>query len=146
MYLFIFKKELKNVLKSRKTKNYRRFIWTICPRPKTTEWRHASRHNNASNCVMVCIPKQIHPSKNLGNNSYFFLMIFFSSTDFVITASANGHVKFLKKGDGVSNSSNTFALIWVRSVYLFLLLWLLKNSSNGQNRFFILKFESKRDL
>jgi hypothetical protein len=67
LFLFLFKKELKNVLKSRKPKNYRRFIWRICPRPKTS---NASRHNNASNCVMVCIPKQIHPSKHLGNNSF----------------------------------------------------------------------------
>ena len=80
LFLFLFKKELKNVLKSRKTKNYRKFIWTICPRPKTTKRLHASRHNNASNCDMVCIPKQIHPSKYLGHRFYiylFFLMIFF---------------------------------------------------------------------
>jgi len=46
---------------------------------------------------MVCIPKQIRPSKYLGHRFYFsFGNDFFQARTF---ASADGQVKFWKKGD-----------------------------------------------
>ena len=146
LFIFLFKKELKNVLKSRKTKNYRRFIWTICPRPKTTERLHASRHNNASNCVMVCTPKQIHPSKHLGNNSYFFLMTFFFKHGLCHNGKRQWSREILEKRRRRIEFVKHFRTHLGKKRLFILLLWLLKNSSNGQNRFFILKFKSKRDL
>ena len=105
LFLFLFKKELKNVLKSRKTKNYRRFIWTICPRPKTTKRLHASRHGlySETNSSLETIGEQF---------------LFFSN-DFFFKHGHCHNGKRRRKGDGALNSSNTFALIWVRSIYLF---------------------------
>ena len=80
LFLFLFKKELKMYLNHERRRITEDLFGQFAHGRKL---RNGYMHRD-----MVCIPKQIHPSKQLGNNSYFFLMIFFSSTDIVITASA----------------------------------------------------------
>ena len=133
-------------IKITKDEELEKNIWTICPRPKTTERLHASRHNNASNCVMVCTPKQIHPSKHLGNNSYFFLMTFFFKHGLCHNGKRQWSREILEKRRRRIEFVKHFRTHLGKKRLFILLLWLLKNSSNGQNRFFILKFKSKRDL
>ena len=68
LFVFLFKKRLKSYLKikSRKTKNQRKILGQFAHGRKLRKQLLIY----ASNCDMVCIPKQIHPSKHLGNNSF----------------------------------------------------------------------------